>query len=79
MIADAIGATAVTLKTDANGEVNDSIAGSPLAALRGKPMLDRWALSISAADNPQLVKNGVLDLSGARDVLVFTEYAFTYR
>ena len=33
----------------------------------------------SAADNPQLVKNGVLDLSGIHDISVFTEFSFDYR
>jgi len=79
LVADAVGAAAMALKTDANGEIDDSIPGSPLAALRGKPMIDRLAVSIAAADNPQLVKNGVLDLSGLRDVLLFMEYGFTYR
>lgn len=79
LTADAVGAAAITLKTDANGEIDDSAVGSPLAALRGKPVLDRFVLSITAADNPQLLKNGVLDLSGLRDVLLFTEYRFTYR
>ncbi len=67
------------MKTDASGQVDDAAAGSPLLALRGKPMLDRWALSIAAADNPQLVKNGALDLGGLKDVLVFAEYGFSYR
>ncbi len=79
LVADAVGPAGMTLKSDANGEIDDSAAGSPLAALRGKPMLDRLALSITAADNPQLVKDGALDLSGLRDVLLFTEYGFTYR
>ncbi|MBV9354974.1 MAG: hypothetical protein JO023_05550 [Chloroflexi bacterium] len=79
LVADAVGATPITLKTDASGQVDDAAAGSPLAALRGKPMLDRWVLSIAPADNPQLVKNGALDLSGLKDVLVFAEYGFTYR
>ena len=34
---------------------------------------------ITANDNPGLVKDGVLDLSGIDDVLIFAEYGFTYR
>ncbi|MCW2528799.1 MAG: tetratricopeptide repeat protein [Pseudonocardiales bacterium] len=79
LTADAVGATPITLKTDAGGEVDDSVAGSALAALRGKPMLDRLKLTITAAANPQLVKDGQLDLSGLNDVLLFAEYGFTYR
>jgi len=35
--------------------------------------------SVTAADNPQLVKNGALDLSGLLDLAVFVDYTFTYR
>jgi hypothetical protein len=69
----------LVLTTDAAGEVNDATAGQPLRALRTEPMLDRWTITILAADNPQLVKNGALDLSGVRDLLVFFEYEFDYR
>jgi Tc toxin complex TcA C-terminal TcB-binding domain len=79
LVADSIGAAPISLKTDGSGEIDASVAGSPLAALRGKPMLDRWVLSITAADNPQLVKNGMVDLTGLHDVLLFAEYGFTYR
>jgi Tc toxin complex TcA C-terminal TcB-binding domain len=79
MVANAVGPNAIVLKTDATGTVNDSVAGSALAALQGKPMLDQLSLTITAADNPQLVHNGVLDLSAISDVLLFTEYGFTYR
>ncbi len=74
---DAAGGEMV-LKTDAKGEVRDS-AGSPLAALKGKAVLDRWRFAVRAGDNPQLVKNGALDLSGIDDLMVFFEYQFNYR
>jgi hypothetical protein len=67
------------LKTDANGNVLDSPPGSPLRGLQGKAMLDRWRIRMQAVDNPQLVRNGVLDLSGLNDLLIFSEYKFTYR
>ncbi|MGH7526455.1 MAG: hypothetical protein ACREMX_07100 [Gemmatimonadales bacterium] len=67
------------LTTDADGEVNDTTAGQPLRALRNDALLDRWTVSITAADNPQLVTDGTLDLGGIRDLLVFFEYTFDYR
>jgi len=75
---DAVGGELV-LTTDANGEIRDNVAGSPLATLQNKPVLDHWRLVIRVDDNPQLVQNGVLDLSGIEDVLVFGEYRFNYR
>lgn len=78
LASDALGAEKV-LTTDANGEVLGAAAGSPLQAFAGKPVLDRWTLRINAADNPQLVQNGALDLSGLDDLMVFFEYQFNYR
>jgi receptor-binding and translocation channel-forming TcA subunit of Tc toxin len=68
----------IVLTTDDRGEVRDA-AGSPLAALQGKDVLDRWRFAVRAEDNPQLVKDGVLDLSGIDDLMVFFEYQFDYR
>jgi hypothetical protein len=68
----------MVLTTDAKGEVRDA-AGSPLAALQGKAVLDRWRFAVRADDNPQLVKDGTLDLSGIDDLMVFFEYQFDYR
>ena len=64
-----------TFKLDATGVAD----GATFAAPVGKPLLDTWTFGISAADNPQLVKNGVLDLSGIHDISVFTEFSFDYR
>lgn len=75
---DAAGGEMV-LTTDANGEALGTAAGSPLQALAGQPVLDRWLLRITAADNPHLVQNGTLDLSGLDDLMVFFEYQFNYR
>lgn len=71
---DALG-SALTLTTDANGEVT----GAPLADLLSKPVLDTWQIKIEAAANAPLVKEGKLDLSGLTDLMVFFEYQFTYR
>jgi Tc toxin complex TcA C-terminal TcB-binding domain len=68
----------VVVKTDANGLAPDG-AGQPLNALRGEALLDKWTIKITAADNPGLVQNGVLDLSGVNDVMAFFEYTFDYR
>jgi hypothetical protein len=78
LVSDALGGELV-LTTDANGEVLGAAAGSPLASLQGRPVLDRWRLAIRAADNPQLATGGALDLGGLDDVSVFFEYTFNYR
>jgi hypothetical protein len=67
------------LAADANGEINDSIPGVGLALLRGKSLQDQWKIRITDADNPGLVQNGKLNLSGLRDVLTLSDYTFTYR
>jgi hypothetical protein len=69
----------IAFTTDAQGEVNQQTPGQPLNALANEPMLDTWTLRITAADNPALVNNGVMDLSGLDDILVFFEYSFDYR
>lgn len=71
-------AAELVLKTNAEGEVNATTAGDPLKVLQNKPMLDRWTINITAADNPGLVKNGVLDLGKLKDLLIFFEYSFDY-
>ncbi|MBI5115120.1 hypothetical protein HZA56_01460 [Candidatus Poribacteria bacterium] len=67
------------LTTDAQGEVNQATPGQPLSALKNESMLDTWTLRITANDNPALVSNGVLDLTGLDDILIFFEYSFDYR
>jgi hypothetical protein len=69
----------VVVKTDANGLARDSDANSPLKAFANKPLLDTWEVRIAAADNPQLVRGGALNLDGLGDLLVFSEYTFNYR
>ena len=64
----------LTVTTDAVGQVRDALA--PLA---GEPVIDDWTLGITAEDNPRLVRDGALDLSGLRDVLVSLQYEFRYR
>src|SRR5262249_16038462 len=57
------GAAEIVLKTDANVLIVDT-AGQPLNALRGEHLFDGWTIRVLAADNPGLVVNGALDLSG---------------
>ncbi len=79
LTAGAAGGGALSLATNGDGEVGDAAAADPLHDLRGKPLFDTWSIKVDAAANPGLVQNGVLDLSGVDDVLVFSEYSFSYR
>jgi hypothetical protein len=67
------------LKTDSNGEVIGSVPGSPMHVLEDKAVLGRWQIVIRSTDNPHLVQNGVINLSGLDDLLIFFEYSFNYR
>jgi hypothetical protein len=78
-LASAAAGRELVLTSNADGEVLDTAPDAPLRALRGQPVLDRWRVTILAADNPHLVQNGVLDLGGLDDLMVFFEYAFAYR
>jgi hypothetical protein len=69
----------ITAKTDANGMIAGTVAMDPLAKLNGSSVFDALKLAIQPGDNPQLVKNDQLDLSGVSDVLTFFEYSFDYR
>jgi hypothetical protein len=69
----------LTVKTDANGEINSTTPGNPLKALQDGSIFDQWTVKITANDNPKLVKDGVLDLKGIADILIFFEYGFEYR
>jgi hypothetical protein len=60
---------------DANGNAAGTAFPSPV----GRTLFDTMRFGVSAADNPQLVKNGALDLSGLLDLAVFVDYTFTYR
>jgi hypothetical protein len=72
-------ATELVLTADAQGEILDSTPGSPLAQFQNRAVLDGWHFKIKPEDNPSLVVNGSLDLSGLDDVMTFTDYTFTYR
>ena len=73
------GGPELLLTTDANGQVAGAAAGDPMFVLNGKPVFDRWTLHITAADNPALVQDGKLVLTGLSDVMAYLEYDFQYR
>jgi len=60
---------------DAKGNAD----GAAFAAPTGRTLFDTLNFRIDAADNPQLVNNGVLDLSGLQDLALFVDYSFTFR
>ncbi|WP_152040703.1 Tc toxin subunit A-related protein [Salinigranum salinum] len=63
---------AVTL--DADGRADASAFG-PFV---GQDLLDTWTVTVAPEDNPDLVTDGELDLSGVADLSVFVEYDFAY-
>ncbi|MDM0001834.1 hypothetical protein QTI24_24715 [Variovorax sp. J22P240] len=60
---------------DADGNAD----GAVFAAPSGRTLFDTVSFSVSAADNPQLVKDGVLDLGGLEDLALFVDYTYTFR
>jgi hypothetical protein len=60
---------------DANGNAD----GAAFAGPTGRTLFDTVQFSVSAADNPQLVHDGVLDLSGLQDLALFVDYSYTFR
>jgi hypothetical protein len=67
--------------TAADGTVAGSAAGDPLGALIGKVIVDDWAITMQAGDNPgkPTTAQGNVDLSGLQDVQSYQEYSFDYR
>jgi len=53
--------------------------GAAFAGPTGRTLFDTVQFSVSAADNPQLVKDGVLDLGGLQDLALFVDYSYTFR
>jgi hypothetical protein len=71
----------LTVTTAADGTVAGSAAGDPLGALIGKVIVDDWAITMQAGDNPgkPTTAQGNVDLSGLQDVQSYQEYSFDYR
>jgi hypothetical protein len=66
---------AIKVKTDANGKV----AANAFNALALKDMVDEWTVKVLEADNPQLVKDGKLELAGLNDFIFLMDYTFSYQ
>lgn len=67
----------VLATSDANGLIDSGAAGSPWTALVGGTAIGDYALTMNAADNPGLVKNGKLDLSPIANVALVLGYSFS--
>lgn len=64
-----------TFELDENGKADDALFADPL----NNSLFDKWTFTIEAEDNPQLVIDDSLDLTGLADLAVFVEYDFEYR
>ena len=42
-------------------------------------MIDKWTITISNTDNPKLVADDKLDLTGLSDIIFLNDYNFKYR
>jgi hypothetical protein len=62
------------IKTDNTGKV----AAAKFTDLLNGSMVDKWTVKITKEDNPQLVKEDHLDLSGVRDLIFLVDYKFDY-
>ena len=70
----------LTVSLDANGIADSDTAGAnPLRRLVDNPVEDTWEIGVSVEDNPDLVVDDVLDLTGLDDLTAFIEYDFEYR
>jgi hypothetical protein len=47
--------------------------------LKDGAMIDKWTLKVAKEDNPQLVNDDTLDLSGISDIIFLSDYNFKYR
>jgi hypothetical protein len=71
-------AAAITATTDAGGAIATG-PGSPWVPLAAGSALGTYTLTLTAADNPQLVKNGVLVLSPINNIVLIFEYSYVPR
>jgi len=71
-------AEAVADVTDAKGTISSDGANA-YAALATGSALGRYVVSVTAADNPTLTKNGALALAPIANLAVVMEYSFTPR
>jgi len=74
-----VGHNAQTAVTDAGGKIDSGSNGPSWQALVGGTAIGDYVLTLSAANNPALVKNGVLDLSAIVNIALVIGYSFTPR
>ncbi len=65
----------VKVTTDNEGKV----PAADFNTLKNGSMIDKWTLTVPKADNPQLVNDDQLDLSGISDIIFLSDYNFIYR
>ncbi|MFF7754286.1 hypothetical protein ACFZCP_34775 [Streptomyces sp. NPDC007971] len=65
--------------TDAHGSASSTTVGSPWTSLAAGSALGAYQLGVSADDNPLLVRDGRLDLSGITNLALVLGYSFTPR
>lgn len=66
-----------TLKVTTDGD--GKVAATEFNSLKNGLMIDKWTITISKADNPQLVADDKLDLTGISDIIFLSDYNFKYR
>jgi len=72
-------AAAITAPTDANGVIDSTVAASPWLPLASGTALGAYTITFTAADNPSLVKDGKLSLSGIGNIALVLGYSYTPR
>lgn len=75
----AVPTTVVKADTDAHGSASSATAGSPWTSLATGSALGTYQLGVDAEDNPALVRDGRLDLSGITNLALVLGYSFTPR
>jgi hypothetical protein len=65
----------VKVVTDNDGKV----PAVSFNVLKDGAMIDKWTLKVAKEDNPQLVNDDTLDLSGISDIIFLSDYNFKYR
>ncbi|MGW0882493.1 Tc toxin subunit A-related protein [Streptomyces sp. NPDC002671] len=72
-------AAALKATTDTQGSASSATTGSPWTPLATGSALGTYQLGVDAGDNPALVRDGRLDLSGITNLALVLGYSFTPR
>jgi len=72
-------AAPISAPTDTGGSIDSSAAASLWAPLASGTALGTYTIAFTAADNPSLVQNGQLTLSGIGNVALVIGYSYTPR